>query len=181
MPRNAKISVYKEKEFETYVLWKSVPAYFRGMKKEQLLFHGFTDPLIIKTVMIKNQTQFAKIFHIKDLGTLTDWNNKIEKDSLYKNKFENIFSEQIVDVNNKITSQPNVLLENKIHEQRKLINLLKKENSLYKKQLKTRAQQKLKKIGDASPLIEPEVSPIVSKKESSFFQKIKRLFRNGVN
>ena len=91
MPNNAKISVYKEKEFEMYALWKSMPAYFRGMKKDQLLSLGFSDPMIQKVVKIKSQTEFAKAFHIKDLGTLTDWNSKIEKNNLLFKNSNNIF------------------------------------------------------------------------------------------
>jgi hypothetical protein len=180
MPKNAKNNVYKEKEFEMYTLWKSMPAYFRGMKKEQLLSHGFNDPLIQKIIKIKNQTEFAKTFRIKDLGTLTDWNNKIEKNNLPIKNINDVFGEQMDVVNSKIISEPDILLKNKIKEQRKLIFSLKKENLLYKKQLKIRAQQKLKIIDSVTPPIKPKVYSIAPEKESNFFQKIKNLFQNNM-
>ena len=174
MPKNAKKAVYKEKEFKSYVLWKSMPAYFRGMKKEQLESHGFTDALLIKIATIKSQTAFAKAFHIKDLGTLTDWNNKIEKENLYINDFKNLINEQISSVNNKITSKPNTLLENKIREQRKLINFLKIENRLFKSQLNsfTRKSSKIVKT-DSLPAEQIITPPIATEKPFSFFQKVK--------
>ena len=38
------------------------------------------DELAMSLLEIKNQTEFAKRFGIKDLGTLTEWNKKIEKE-----------------------------------------------------------------------------------------------------
>ncbi len=172
MPKNAKNNIYKRKEFEMYALWKSVPAYFRGMKKEQLLSHGFTDPLIKKIIKIKNQTEFAKTFRIKDLGTLTDWNKKIEKNNLTTKNINNIFSDQMDVVNNKITLQPEILLKNKIREQRKLIYCLKKENTLYKKQLKIRSRKKNKSVATPSP-VEKNTQSITPQAKSSFLKTIK--------
>lgn len=72
--------VYKESEFETYILWKSLPPLLRGITIELAEKYGFTDPLTIELLSIKNQTQFAKKFGISDLGTLSDWNKKILAD-----------------------------------------------------------------------------------------------------
>lgn len=106
MPTNAKKNVYKEKEFQTYVLWKSLPAFFRGMKKSELQSYGFTDPLILKIVSIKNQTSFAKKFGIKDLGTLTDWNNRIKNNNLDSFTLNNIFKKEFENINIKNIPQP---------------------------------------------------------------------------
>src|SRR3989344_3706182 len=40
---------------------------------------GIDDELAISLLSIKNQTEFAQRFGIKDLGTLTEWNKKIEE------------------------------------------------------------------------------------------------------
>ena len=57
MPIIANKSVYKEKEFNNYVLWKFLPAHARGMKKSELAAIGLNDPLIIKLIKIKNQNE----------------------------------------------------------------------------------------------------------------------------
>ena len=135
MPKNAKKSVYKAKEFDMYVLWKSLPAYFRGMKKEQLHSHGFTDPLIMKIASIRSQTAFAKKFRIKDLGTLTDWNAKIKKEKLDTNESHAAFQKQAHVVNDVLSTLPNTLLKKELFELRALVSALKKENESLKKQL----------------------------------------------
>jgi hypothetical protein len=40
---------------------------------------GIDDEIAMSLLEIKNQTEFAKRFGIKDLGTLSDWNKKIEE------------------------------------------------------------------------------------------------------
>jgi hypothetical protein len=173
MPKNAKTSVYKEKEFEMYSLWKSMPAYFRGMKKSELLSYGFNDPMIQKIFKIKSQTEFAKVFRIKDLGTLTDWNNKLEKNSSPSSKINNILTEQIDVVSNKISSQPEILLKSKIREQQQLISSLKKEVNSYKNQLKVTTRHKTKVA--TKPLLpkQTNLQPITPQDKSNFLSKIK--------
>lgn len=177
MPNNAKKAVYKEKEFEMYEIWKSVPAYFRGMKKEQLLPLGFSDPMIQKIISIKSQTEFAKIFRIKDLGTLTDWNKKIEKNNSPKKSFNQIFNDQIDVVNNTITRQPDILLKNKIREQRKLISQLKKENILYKKQFKKSSRQKPNDSPNSVTQIESKTQPIEPQDEYGILKSFKKFVK----
>lgn len=127
MPNNAKKSVYKEKEFEMYLLWKSLPAHYRGIKKTELESSGFTDPLILKILKIKNQTEFAKFFHIKDLGTLTDWNNKIKSENLSSTLLPNNFNEQKKEIEIKI-NEPHLKeidkLKRRIREQDEMIKEL---------------------------------------------------------
>lgn len=43
---------------------------------------GLTDDLVLELLQIKTQTEFSVKFGIKDLGTLTDWNKRIDKDGL---------------------------------------------------------------------------------------------------
>lgn len=178
MPKNAKKITYKEKEFETYVLWKSLPAHFRGMKKEMLQSYGFTDPLVIKIAMLKNQTAFAKKFGIKDLGTLTDWNEKIEKNKLNTHTPQTAFQKQIETIDNLVSTDPDKLLEKKLQAQRKLVTALKKENLELKKQLRVKATKK------PTPVVVPEipvekivVTPLPEPKQT-LFQKAISFFRN---
>jgi hypothetical protein len=64
--------VYRKQEFDTYILWKSLPSFLRGQSQAVLNKMGMDDEITIKLLQIKNQTEFAKHFGIKDLGTLTD-------------------------------------------------------------------------------------------------------------
>ncbi len=76
---NAALTVYKKQEFESYVLWLSMPSILRGQPRHVLEKMGIDDELAISLLDIKNQTEFARRFGIKDLGTLSDWNKRIEK------------------------------------------------------------------------------------------------------
>ncbi len=76
------LTVYKMREFECYVLWRSMPPIFRGQPKHVLEKMGIDDEIAISLLEIKNQTEFAKRFGIKDLGTLSDWNKKIDERGL---------------------------------------------------------------------------------------------------
>lgn len=74
-----KFGAYKRQEFESYILWRSMPSVLRGQPKHVIEKFGIDDELAMSLLEIKNQTEFAKRFGIKDLGTLTDWNKKIEE------------------------------------------------------------------------------------------------------
>lgn len=146
MPKNAKNHVYKEKEFNIYVMWKFLPAHVRGMRKNELINLGVSDPLILKIIKIKNQTEFAKYFHIKDLGTLTDWNNKIKKENTTPPPFMNEYQKQNNNINEKIII-PNVTNLNEIIlSQNKIISSLKKENVMLKNKIDKTIFQKIKSI-----------------------------------
>ncbi len=158
MPTNAKKNVYKEKEFQTYVLWKSLPAFFRGMQKKELQTYGFTDPIILKIVTIKNQTTFAKKFGIKDLGTLTDWNNRIKNNNLESFTLNNIFKKEFENINIKNVPQPKKVLRKK------------------------KAVTKIKVIKDEDDLKEKEHLAPLATKPKSISEKIKdALFRWKIN
>ncbi len=182
MPKNAKKTVYKEKEFEMYTLWKSMPAYFRGMKKEQLHSHGFTDPLVMKIATIQSQTEFAKKFRIKDLGTLTDWNNKIKNNKLDTKKSHLTFQKQVENVNNVIPTNSIKLLEKRLYKQRASLYKLKKENALLKKQISKKITVKpIKAI--PPPILEPIpvqiqiTQPSEDEGKINFFKKALSFFK----
>ncbi len=72
-------SVYKKREFESYVLWRSMPSILRGQPRHVIEKLGIDDEIAMSLLDIKNQTEFAERFGIKDLGTLSEWNKKIEE------------------------------------------------------------------------------------------------------
>jgi hypothetical protein len=188
MPNNAKKSVYKEKEFGIYVLWRFLPPHFRGMKESELNALGFTDPLILKIIKIKNQTGFAKYFHIKDLGTLTDWNNKIKKENITSPFLTSNLKKELWNLNEKIIL-PNIdKLKIKISEQNKIISSLKKENALLKRKIELHTQEKPNMVPDFQNNISAEtnnnISPVtpqtnINKKipTDNIIQKLKKIFR----
>jgi hypothetical protein len=73
------VTVYKKQEFESYVLWRSMPSILRGQPRHVIEKLGVDDELAMSLLEIKNQTEFAKRFGIKDLGTLTEWNKRIDE------------------------------------------------------------------------------------------------------
>ncbi len=127
MPRNAKNVAYKAKEFETYLLWKSLPPHFRGLKISELKQYGFTDPLLSRIVKIKTQTEFARRFGIKDLGTLTDWNAKAEQQHLVKEVTAPAYEKELARVGKNVSESLIVSLQDKIRKQQKLITTLRKQ------------------------------------------------------
>ncbi len=75
---------YKSQDFESYVLWKSLPSILRGQPRAILEKQGIDDELALELLQVKTQKEFAIKFGIKDAGTLTDWNKRIEKEGLLK-------------------------------------------------------------------------------------------------
>jgi len=83
MPKNAEnIGVYKKQDFDSYVMWKAMPSVWRGKPRQVLENNGIDEEMAISLLEIKNQTEFAKKFGIKDMTTLSEWNKKIEKEGL---------------------------------------------------------------------------------------------------
>ncbi len=76
------IGVYRKQDFNSYVLWKSLPSFLKGQPKVMLEKFGIADDVTIELLSIKTQGEFATKFGIKDPGTLTDWNKRIEKEGL---------------------------------------------------------------------------------------------------
>lgn len=77
-----KRGVYRKDEFATYIAWKSLPTFLRGQPEPVLKKMGIDDDMTLELLKIRTQTEFAARFGIKDLGTLTDWNKRIEKEGL---------------------------------------------------------------------------------------------------
>ena len=180
MPINAKPSVHKEKEFGIYVLWKSLPAHAKGMKKSELVALGLTDPLIQRIIKIKSQTEFAKCFSIKDLGTLTDWNARIKREGLSTPSLEASHLNQHSAVTEKITLPHIAKLHEKLSEQAELLASLKRENILLKKKLKSQPKKSFTKspIPNAETTL-PNISVTKSenKSDKTFYKTLKNLFR----
>jgi hypothetical protein len=80
------IEVYKKHEFNAYILWRSLPSFLKGQPRYTLEKLGITDDITLDLLQIKTQTAFAKTYNIKDLGTLTDWNKKINREGLVLNE-----------------------------------------------------------------------------------------------
>lgn len=72
-------AVYKRQEYESYVLWCSMPAILRGQPRHVIEKFGIDDEIAMSLLEIKNQKEFAKKFGIRDLGTLSAWNKRIEE------------------------------------------------------------------------------------------------------
>ncbi len=180
MPKNAKLNVHKEKEFGIYVLWKSLPAHAHGMKKSELVTLGLTDPLMQKIIKIKSQTEFAKCFSIKDLGTLTDWNARIKKEGLSLPALATDYQKQHFAVAEKITLPHVAKLEEKIRQQAILLISLKRENSLLKKKLKPLPAKTSKKSAISKTKTSSEII-LTTKPEDrtskAFYTSLKELFK----
>lgn len=82
-PINAdKREVYKKQDFNTYVIWRSLPSMMKGQPRHILEKMGIDDDSILLLLEIKNQAEFAKRFNIKDATTLSEWNKRIEDEGL---------------------------------------------------------------------------------------------------
>ena len=73
------LNVYKKQEFESYVLWRSMPSILRGQPRHVIEKLGIDDEVAMSLLEIKNQTEFARRFDIKDPGTLSAWNKRIDE------------------------------------------------------------------------------------------------------
>lgn len=78
---------YRKQDFDTYVAWKSLPSFLRGQPEAVLRKMGVEDGITIELLSIKTQKDFAERFHIKDQGTLTDWNKRIEAQGLLEHTY----------------------------------------------------------------------------------------------
>ena len=77
-----------EREFNLYCLWRFLPSILLGKPAKYLDSFGITDDGYKEIIGIKTQKEFAMKFGIRDQGTLTDWNERIEKTDCLK-KLEN--------------------------------------------------------------------------------------------
>jgi len=74
--------VNRKHELQMYIAWKSLPTFLRGQPTPVLEKMGINDPVVISLLKLKTQTDFARQYNIKDLGTLTDWNKIIQEEGL---------------------------------------------------------------------------------------------------
>lgn len=72
---------YKADLFDLYVKWKALPSIYRGASAETLEKIGIDEPTVFELLSIKTQAQFAAQYDV-DIGTLTDWNKRIDKENL---------------------------------------------------------------------------------------------------
>lgn len=70
-----------KREFQTYVLWSSLPSLLRDLSDSDLEKFGFHDPLVIQLLRIRWQYEFANTFNVS-MDQLTEWNRKIEAEGL---------------------------------------------------------------------------------------------------
>lgn len=82
-----KTGVYKTQDYESYALWKSLPSFLKGQPRLVLEKFGINEDLVFELLEIKTQAEFARRFNIKDQGTLTDWNKRLEKDGLSEHMY----------------------------------------------------------------------------------------------
>lgn len=69
--------VYKEKEFNDFVEWLSLPPLLKGRSVEYLEKLGITDEYSLALLEIKNKTQFAEKYKVEN-STLTEWSKKAQ-------------------------------------------------------------------------------------------------------
>lgn len=79
--------VYRKQDFAAYVTWKSLPTFLRGQPDAVLRKMGIDDDITIELLQIKTQKDFATRYNVKDLGTLTDWNKRIEDEGLLEHTY----------------------------------------------------------------------------------------------
>ena len=74
---------YKKQVYETYALWKSLPSFLKGQPRVALEKFGIEEETMFELLSIKTQLSFSKKYGV-DVGTLTDWNKRLEKGGLVK-------------------------------------------------------------------------------------------------
>src|SRR3990167_1823285 len=71
----------REQDFETYIMWKSLPSILKGKTEAELQAAGIDDPIVTDLLSIRFQKQFAKRFKL-DETTLVAWNKRIDDKGL---------------------------------------------------------------------------------------------------
>ncbi len=70
---------YKGKEFEAYLLWKSLPVMWRGLAEEELIKLGIGDDDVVELLEIKTQKEFGKKFKVS-VKAMWEWNERIRSE-----------------------------------------------------------------------------------------------------
>ncbi len=189
MPTNAKKTVYREKEFGIYALWKSLPPHARGMTKKELFTLGYTDPIIATIIKIKNQSEFARAFRIKDLGTLTDWNTKIARGLSPSPSVTNTLAPRRAEIREKILLPQLSELNLKIRTQQRELTALKRENALLRRKSTLCAPRRMRQVphmrDNSKPKQDSLIIPSVhaAQKEhfsitAKFLERVRGVFSN---
>ena len=70
---------YKKDVYETYTLWRSIPAFMRQAKHKDIAEQlHIEEPLVLELVAIRTQGEFAKKYGVEQ-STLSNWNKLMEK------------------------------------------------------------------------------------------------------
>lgn len=73
---------YKKEVFEIYKKWKRMPGFLKGLSPIYLeRVYRVTNFRIVNLLQITTQKDFARCYGVRDLGTLTDWNERIEREA----------------------------------------------------------------------------------------------------
>lgn len=76
-----KAEVYLKQTFELYGIWKNLPPVLRKLSPEDLEEQiGIDDPVIVELLKIRNQTEFAAAFDVRQ-ETLSQWNKRLDETS----------------------------------------------------------------------------------------------------
>lgn len=85
MPKKAKgqlserVMSKSAEKFALYKIWRGIPPLMRGQDPQLIARLGIDDQDIADLMEIKTQNEFSKR-HDVDIGTLTDWNKRLDKD-----------------------------------------------------------------------------------------------------
>ncbi len=82
--KKGKKLAYREQDFNTYVLWKSLPSLLRGKSAMELSSLGIKDEIAVELLTIRNQNEFAEKYKISQVAILSRWNKKIEENNLIR-------------------------------------------------------------------------------------------------
>lgn len=84
IPQENIMSVRKQDEFETYLIWRSLPSLLKGLPTYKIQEIGITNNKMISLLRFKTQEEFAKAYKIRE-ATLSEWNKTIlDNDSTLK-------------------------------------------------------------------------------------------------
>ncbi len=75
---------YKQGVFEIYLIWRSVQGFVGQTKAQEVIKRaGNNRSSISEVFIIRNQTEFAKVYKVEN-STLTNWNKLIDREDLLK-------------------------------------------------------------------------------------------------
>jgi hypothetical protein len=75
-----------DREFETYLLWRSLPSMIKKETPDILERLGMAEGELAELLQIKNQQDFCSKYKIGDDTTISRWNKRIEAEGLLSDK-----------------------------------------------------------------------------------------------